>query len=92
MRFNVADRLRFKSGHGLSHSDHFTLSLDARSCVSDFGGSVIVQSISFNDAVDMIAVGQCLIESLQYNDSHTIPEYCSLRLSIERAAMSIFGG
>src|SRR5882724_934003 len=91
VRLNVADGGRIDSRSSMGQSNHLGLSLDAWRGVSDFCGAVIVDAEAANYGINMIAVGERIIQTLEQHNSAAAPEHGSLRVGIEGSAMPIGG-
>src|SRR6266404_6670285 len=91
MRFNVADSGRINSRRGMGQRNNLGLSLDAWRCVADFGGAIIVDAETANHGVDMVSVGERIIQTREQHNSAAASEHGSLRVGVEGSAMSVGG-
>src|SRR5947209_18110501 len=85
---DVADAFRSDCSSGLSFPYNLRLALDAGSSIANLGCSVIVNSGAFNNRMNGISVGQCLIQALEHNGSYTIAKNGSLCVLIKGPAVS----
>ena len=62
MRLDIADAGRFNPGIGLGCGNHCGLSSDARGCVANFIGAIVVNGAAFDHSVDTIPIGARLVQ------------------------------
>src|SRR3984893_16841073 len=89
MAFDVADRARVDSGSGVSHLDDRGLTLRAGSGESDFRRAVIIDARSAHHRIDMIAIGDGVLQPFEQNDAGAAAENGSGCVGVERAACPI---
>jgi hypothetical protein len=89
VRLHVVDRFGVDAGHSQRLGDDGHLPIDARRGISDLQRAVVVDSRSFDHRMNVIAVCDCIFQSLQDDDADAVSEHCSLRLRIERATVTV---
>ncbi len=87
--FDVADLVGPDAGQGERRRDDLGLSLDARRRVADLGGAVVVDRGALDDRVDVVAVGERILEPLQEDDADAAAEHRAARARVERAAVAV---
>ena len=69
MGFDVADRFRLDACRLLRHGDDVCLALDAGSGVADLVAAIVVRSEAADDGVDMVAIGDRVLKTLEQHDA-----------------------
>src|SRR6266852_4578267 len=86
MAFDVADRAWVDSGGGVSHLDDHGLTLRAGSGESDLRRAVIIDARSAYYRVDVIAIGDGILQPFEEDYSGAAAENGSGCIGVERAA------
>src|SRR5215213_8083565 len=84
-------RLGFDSGHGLSQTYNLRLPLYARRCVADFQSAVVIDGRAVNHSVDVIAICESFIQTLQQDKPDAVASDSPLSLCVKGAAMAVRG-
>src|SRR5262249_1792826 len=86
---DVADGLRADARHRLRFGDNASLRADARRCVAGLHRGVVVDCGAFEDSMNGISIGKCVLQSLQNHDANTVTADSSPRLRIESTAVAV---
>ncbi len=89
--FHIADRRRIDAGIPMRGLDNSRLTLRARSGIAHLGGAIIIDAAAANDCMDVIAVGECIVEPLEQHAARATPEHRAARRSVEGPADPIAG-
>ncbi len=89
VRFDVADALDIYIGHGQCRGNSGGLSCDGGRGVADFISAIVIGGKTANDSVDLVAIGERRIISLQNDEARAVSTNGSTRQSVKGAAMAI---
>src|SRR5947209_14404531 len=68
---------------------HTRLAFDTWSGVAHFGRTVVIDCEAANHGIDLVAIANRVFQALEENNGNTAAENRTLRVRIERAAMTI---
>src|SRR6185312_6251469 len=88
---DVADRARLDGGVGEGHLDRGRLALDARGGETDLGGAIVVDAAAADHRIDVVAVGERILEALECDHPGTAAEHGAGGTGIERPAVTVRG-
>src|SRR5579885_2439847 len=89
--FDIIDALSIEPGLLEGGDDHFSLSSDAGSGITDLESAIVVDGRAFNDSINGIAVSDGIGEAFEHDDADAIAEGAAVSIGVEGAAMSIRG-
>ncbi len=89
VRFDIRNRFSRNASHGLGHRDRGRLTVNARRGKTRLVAAVIVDSVPFDDAVDAISVGNCILESFHDHQACSVAEHCASCVGIERPTVAV---
>src|ERR1051325_10082946 len=87
--FDIRDRLGFDLRDCKRFDDDFGLPVHTWGGVTNLRRSIVVDGRALDNRVDVVAVSECIVQTLQQDHTGAVPTYSSLCFGVERAAESI---
>ena len=88
---DVGDRLGGDAGEGQRLGDGAGLAVDARRQVAGLARAVVVDGRALDHGVDVVAVGEGVLQAAQHDDPRAAAEDGALRAGVEGAAVAVGG-
>src|SRR5262245_828957 len=75
--------------HAVGRNDRRRLAIGAGRSETDLGGAIIVDAVAADDRVDMVAVAQSVLDTLEEDEAHSTAEHGASRAGVEGPTLAI---